>query len=60
MHQRSLTSCSKAVDVVRRLVRKRCAGGRLAGTLAADDQLDDPAAAGPVLGYEVRSLFSPQ
>jgi hypothetical protein len=34
--------------------------GGLAGTLAADDQCDDPAAAGPVLSDEVRSLFGPE
>jgi len=34
--------------------------GGLAGTLAADDQFDDPAAAGPVLSDEVRSLFGPE
>lgn len=33
--------------------------GGLAGTLAADDQLDDPAAARPGRGDEVTSLFSP-
>ena len=31
--------------------------GRLSVTLAADDQFDDPAAAGPGLGYEIWSLF---
>ena len=35
-------------------------GGGLAGTLAADDQLDDPAAARPGLGEQVRSLFGPE
>ena len=35
-------------------------GGELAGTLAADDQLDDPAAARSGLGDEVRSLFGPE
>jgi hypothetical protein len=34
--------------------------GGLAGTLAADDQFDDPASAGPGLGDEVRSLFGPE
>ena len=34
--------------------------GRLSGTLAADDQFDDPAAAGPGLGDEIRSLFGPE
>jgi hypothetical protein len=34
--------------------------GRLAGTLAADDQFDDPAAAGPGLGDAVRSLLGPE
>jgi len=34
--------------------------GGFAGTLAADDQFDDPAAAGPGLGDEVRSLFGPE
>ena len=34
--------------------------GRLASTLAADDQFDDPTAAGPGLGDEVRSLFGPE
>ena len=34
--------------------------GGLAGTLAADDQFDDPAAAGPGLSDEVRSLFGPE
>ena len=31
--------------------------GGLSVTLAADDQFDDPAAAGPGLGYEIWSLF---
>jgi hypothetical protein len=35
-------------------------GGGLAGTLAADDQLDNPAAARPGLGDQVRSLFGPE
>ena len=35
-------------------------GGRLAGTLAADDQFDDPAAAGLGLGDEVRSRVWPR
>ena len=34
--------------------------GGLADTLAADDQFDDPAAARPGLGDEVRSLFGPE
>ena len=34
--------------------------GGLAGTLAADDQFDDPAAAGPGLADEVRSLSGPE
>lgn len=34
--------------------------GGLAVTLSADHQLDDPTAAGPVLGDEGRSLFGPE
>ena len=34
--------------------------GRLSGTLAADGQFDDPVAAGPGLGDEIRSLFGPE
>ena len=34
--------------------------GGLAGTLAADDQFDDPATAGPGLSDEVRSLSGPE
>ena len=34
--------------------------GGLASTLAFDDQFDDPAAAVPVPGDEVRSLFGPE
>lgn len=34
--------------------------GGLAGTISADDQFDDPAAAMPGLGDDVRSLFCPQ
>jgi hypothetical protein len=34
--------------------------GRLSGTLAADDQFDDPAAAGPGLGDETRTLRGPE
>jgi hypothetical protein len=34
--------------------------GGLAGTLAADYQLDDPAAARPGRGDEVTGLFSPE
>jgi hypothetical protein len=34
--------------------------GVLTSTLAADDHFDDPAAAGPGLSEEVRSLFGPE
>lgn len=34
--------------------------GRLAGTLATDDKLENPAAAGPVLGDDLRSRSGPE
>jgi hypothetical protein len=59
MDQRSFSSCVCAFGVVRRLIEVALGGG-LAGTLAADDQLNDPAAARPGLGEQVRSLFGPE
>jgi hypothetical protein len=61
MHHRSLTSCSRAFGVVRRLDQKEVPlEERLACTLAADDKLENPAAAWPVLGDAIRSRSGPE